>query len=132
MTPETDESTVAASATRPAWFDRIPLWARIVVPVVVLAGAAAAVGSVVAAGSPQPATAESLCRSAAEARLEARGRSDIDLSRSFELTTADDAQRVAGTVTFVDDSGTVRHAAVRCVIRAHGDTMQVRSVRFSQ
>ena len=133
MTPETTErAAIAEPATKPTRFDRIPLWVRIVVPVVVLAGGAAIVGSVASAGSSQPATAESLCRSAAEARLEARGRTDIDLSRPFEITTADDAQRVSGTVSFIDDSGTTRHAAVRCVIRTDGDTMQVRSVRFSQ
>ncbi|WP_448003306.1 hypothetical protein [Agromyces bauzanensis] len=132
MTPETDGPAVARPATERSWFDRTPLWARIVVPIVVLAGGAAVVATVVAAGAPQPATAESLCRSAAEARLESRGRSDIDLSRSFEVTTADDAQRVSGTVSFVDDAGVARHAAVRCVIRADGDTMQVRSVRFSE
>ncbi|MEV1131205.1 hypothetical protein [Agromyces sp. NPDC049794] len=133
MTPETTERpAVAAPETKPSSLDRIPLWARIMVPVVVLAGGAAVVASVIATGSPEPATAESLCRSAAKAQLEARERTDIDLSRRFEITSADDAQRVSGTVTFVDDSGTTRYAAVRCIIRADGDTMQVRSVRFSE
>lgn len=135
MTIETEDGrAVAASASKPVRLGRIPLWARIAMPVLVVAGGAAVLGGVMAAGSgsPQPVTAESLCRSAAEARLEARGRTEIDLSRSFEVAAADDALRVSGTATFVDDSGTARNAAVRCVVRTDGDTMQVRSVRFSE
>lgn len=132
MTRETERPAVAAPGTKPTWIDRIPPWARIGVPAVVLTAGTAIVWSVVAAAAPRPATAESLCRSAAEDRLEARGRSDIDASRTFEVTSAGGAQRLSGTVTFVDDSGTARIAAVRCVIRADGDSMQIRSVRFSE
>lgn len=72
-----------------------------------------------------------MCRSAAEAGLEVRGHSDIDVSRSFTVTDADGAKRVSGTVTSVNESGAVDYAQVRCVVRVHGDALRVVSARFS-
>lgn len=131
MTPESREPT-EVRATHRGRFGRIPPWARIALPVVVLACVAAVVAIVLGSVTPQPATAESLCRAAAQARLEDRGRSDIDLTRPLERTEADGAHRVSGTVTFDDESGDAHHAQLRCVIRLEGDAMRLTSVRFSE
>ena len=131
MTPEPGGVAPETPATQSSWFARTPLWARIAVPVVVLVGGAAVVASVVAAGAQPPATVESMCRSAIAETLESRGHSDIDVSRSLQVTEADGAQRVSGTVSSVDESGRVDHAQIRCVVRVEGDTMRVVSARLS-
>ncbi|WP_232498485.1 hypothetical protein [Agromyces humatus] len=131
MSPETDELATEPPATQSSWIARTPLWARIVVPAVVLVGGAAVVVSAMAAEAQPPATVESMCRSAVEAKLETRGHSDVDVSRSFQIAEADGAQRVSGTVSSVDDSGHVDHAQVRCVVRVDGDTIRVVSARLS-
>ncbi len=131
MTPETGVLLPEAPATQSSRFARTPLWARIAVPVLVLAGGAAVIASVVAAGAQPPATVESMCQAEVEAGLERRGHSDIDVGRSFHVTEADDAQRVSGTVTSVNESGTYDHAELRCVVRVDGDAMRVVSARFS-
>ena len=131
MTPETGELASEAPATQSSWFARIPLWARIAVPAVVVAAGAAVVASVVAAGAQPPATVESMCQSEVEASLERRGHSDIDVGRSFDVTEADGAQRVSGTVTSVNESGNYDYAELRCVVRVDGDAMHVVSARTS-
>ena len=131
MTPDTGELTTEAPATKSSWFARVPLWARIAVPVLVVAGGAAVVASVVASGAQPPVTVESLCRSEVEASLERRGHTEIDVGRSFDITEADGAQRVSGTVTSVNESGDYDHAQLRCVVRVEGDTIRVVSARTS-
>jgi hypothetical protein len=131
MTPDTGELTPEPPATKSSWFARIPLWARIAVPVLVVAGGAAVVASVVAAGAQPPVTVESLCRAEVEASLERRGHTEIDVGRSFDITEADGAQRVSGTVTSVNESGDYDHAQLRCVVRVEGDTIRVVSARTS-
>ena len=131
MTPETSGPTTEAPAKQSSWFARVPLWARIAVPVVVIAGGAAVIASVVASGAQSPATVESMCRSAIEEMLETRGHSDIDISRSLRVAEADGAYRVSGTVSSVNESGAGDHAQLRCVIRVDGDTMTVVSTRLS-
>jgi hypothetical protein len=101
------------------------------VPLVVLVGGAAVVASGVAAGAQPPATMESMCQLAIEASLESRGHSDIDVARSMQITGADGAQRVSGSVTSVDESGNVDYAELRCVVRVDGDAMRVVSARLS-
>lgn len=110
---------------------RTPLWARIAVPALAFAGMAALITGVVTAGAQPPATVESACRSAIEAKLESRGHSDIDVSRALRVTEADGAQRVSGSVVSSDDSGRVRHIALRCVVRDQGESMRVVSARVS-
>lgn len=130
MTPEIGGVAPEAPATQSRWFARTPLWARIAVPVVVLAGGTALIASVVA-GTQPAATVDSACRSAIEDMLESRGHSDIDVSRSLRVTESDGAQRVSGTVTSVDGSGRVDHANVRCIVRVNGDSIRVVSARLS-
>ncbi|WP_143231712.1 hypothetical protein [Agromyces cerinus] len=109
----------------------IPLWARITVPTVAFAGAAALIAGVVTAGAQPPATVESACRSAIEHKLQSRGHSDVDVGSSLQVAEADGAQRVSGTVISSDESGRVRHAALRCVVRDQGESMRVVSARVS-
>lgn len=130
MRSETGGPAPEAPATQSNRRARTPLWARIAVPAVVVAAGAAVFASVAAAGTP-PATMESLCQSEAEASLERLGHTDIVVSRSFNVTDADGAQRVSGTVTSVNESGNHDYAELRCVIRVDGDAMRVVSVRFS-
>ncbi|MCD2443087.1 hypothetical protein LQ757_12460 [Agromyces sp. SYSU K20354] len=131
MTPDTGRLDPGTSEPNSGWLARTPLWARIAVPVVVIAGGAAVLAAVVAAGAQPPATVESMCRSTIVATLESRGHSEIEVSRSLKITEADGAQRVSGTVTSVDDSGRADHAQIRCVVRVDGDTMHVVSARLS-
>jgi hypothetical protein len=131
MTPETGELTPEAPATQSSPFARVPLWARIAVPVLVVAGGAAVVASVVAAGAQPPATVESMCQSEVQASLERQGHSEIDVGRSFDITEADGARRVSGTVTSVNESGNYDYAELRCVVRVEGDSMRVVSARTS-
>ena len=131
MRSETGGLAPEAPATQSSRLARTPLWARIAVPAVVVAAGAAVFASVAVAGTQPPATMESLCQSEAEAGLEQRGHTDIVVSRSFNVTEADGAQRVSGTVTSVNESGNHDYAELRCVIRVDGDAMRVVSVRFS-
>gem|GEM_PF-2698576 len=112
---------------------RIPLWVRVAAPVVIVAGGAALLAGGVAAisGSPADADADALCREAATSRLEQRGHTAIELATSLQQGEADGAQRVSGTLTFVDDAGATHHALLRCVVRADGDRLRVASVRFA-
>ena len=120
---------MSAGAQPAEWFARIPLWLRIAAPVIVVAVVAIIVAVAIAA-PPTPATPDSACRTAATDRLESRGHTAVELADSLEVAEADGAQRVSGTVTFVDDSGATHHALVRCVVRTEGDAMRVTSVRF--
>jgi hypothetical protein len=137
MTSTSDASSISGEPPEhpepgePGWFRRIPLWVRIAVPVVVLVGGAGVVAGILASGSSDPATADSLCRAAATSRLEQRGNTDIRLADSLEQSEADGAQRVSGTVTYVDEEGVARNARVRCVIRGEDGDLTVASVRFS-
>ncbi|WP_430645042.1 hypothetical protein [Agromyces sp. GXS1127] len=133
--PTQDATASAAAARQPeeprnGWFRRTPLWVRIAVPAVIVAGGAAIVAGAVGAGSAAPADADALCREAATSRLEQRGHTDIEFASSLQQTEADGAQRLSGTVTFVGEGGATHHAEVRCVIRGAGDDLSVASVRF--
>lgn len=131
MTSESGGRAPEAPAQKSSRLARTPLWARVAVPVVVLISGAAVVVGISAARSQPAATVESACRSAIEATLESRGHSDTDVSRSLQVTEADGAKRVSGSVTSVDDSGHVDHAAIRCVVRVEGDSIRVVSARLS-
>lgn len=134
MTAEHGGSAPGA-VKQPGWFARLPLWVRIAAPIVLVIALAAIVGAALfgTARSVDPAEAAvAACRAAAEERLERRGESDIDVSRSFtETAQADGAIRLQGTATFEEEDGTFHHADLRCIVRFSGDTAVVRSVRFN-
>ena len=131
MRSETGGPASEAPATQSNWLARTPRWARLAVPAVVVAAGAAVVVGVAAAGAQPPATVESLCQSEVEASLERRGHTEIDVSRSFDITQADGAQRVSGTVKSVNETGNYDYAELRCVVRVDGDAMRVVSARTS-
>ncbi|WP_157415756.1 hypothetical protein [Agromyces allii] len=109
-----------------------PRWAPVAVPVLIVAAGAALLGGIVAAVTPPPvASAESLCSSAIETKLIARGHTNVDVSRSFTVTDADGATRVSGSVASVGASGRVDYAELRCVVRGDGAAMRVVSARVS-
>lgn len=131
MESETRGRAPEVPALQSSPFARVPLWARITAPVVVLLGVAAVVAGVMGTFSQPPSTVESMCRSAIEASLESRGHSDVDVARSLRVTEADGAKRVSGSVTSVDDAGHVDYADLRCVVRGQGEAMRVVSARLS-
>lgn len=112
------------------------------IPLAILVVVAAIVAVVIAAtagpsgsgspGSDDPeAAAEAACRTAAEAQLERRGESQIEVAERVAVTEqADGGYRVQGTVTF-DQDGSTHHADVRCIVRIEGDAADVVSVRFN-
>jgi hypothetical protein len=131
MTFETEARAPEAPTTKSSWFARTPLWARIAVPVVVLFGGAAVVTGAMAASSQPAATVESACQSAIAAKLESRGHTGIDVSRTLQVTDADGAKRVSGSATTVDESGHVDYHSLRCVVRVQGESLRVVSARVS-
>ena len=132
MTSDSPESAPEAPARSQSWFGRMPLWARIAVPIA-LAAVIVAVVAVVAWQPPQDPVdeAQSLCRSAVEAEVESSDRSDVRVSQSFEvIEQAGGAYRVSGTVTFVDDEGSTHQASARCIVRDEGSRLRVTGVRW--
>ena len=117
---------------------RVPLWVKIVVPVLVLAALVVAVivgvnassGSGSVSGDPE-AAAEALCREAVLEEMNASGRTAGDVSQSFRVTAAgDDEYRVEGTGSYEDEDGSTKSGNVRCVVREEDDALSVASVRL--
>ncbi|MFE5672656.1 hypothetical protein ACFQ58_13735 [Agromyces sp. NPDC056523] len=131
---EPDRPEPPAAANRGGWLARIPLWVRIVVPVVVLGALVVAVIVGVSASSgpdDSEAAAEALCREAVLEEMESTGRTAGDVSESFEVTEAgDDEYRVQGTGTYEDEDGSTQSGNVRCVVREEDDALEVASVRL--
>ncbi|MRG60242.1 hypothetical protein GE115_10235 [Agromyces sp. CFH 90414] len=113
---------------------RMPMPARVAAALALAAGAMAAIVALnvgVGTAGAQPASAESLCRTAIESTLESRGHADVRVAQTMRVTQADDAHRVSGSVASVDEAGRTDHAAIRCVVRGDGDAMRVVSARLS-
>lgn len=126
-------STSPEPSQPPRGFARVPLWARILVPAVLVTGAAAAM-TVAFAGS-QPGdpieTAESVCHDAVQHELESRDVVDIEVSRTFEVTRAGtDAYRATGAAVFEDADGSTHHADVRCTVRVEDGSMRATGIRI--
>ncbi len=132
----TSESRAGGNGGR---LGRVPLWVRIVVPVLVLGALVVAViigvnasrsGSVSDSDDPE-AVAEALCREAVLEEMEATGRPAGDVSQSFEVTAAgDDEYRVQGSGSYEDEDGSTKSGHVRCVVREEDDVLTVASVRM--
>jgi hypothetical protein len=116
----------------------VPLWARIAVPAVVIAGIASAVAVVVLQprpGGPAEAT-EAACRSAALAELE---RHEMDV-REFSFyddgvtSTEEDVYLSRGEVAFQQRDGdeSERRIRFRCTVRFEDGAMQAPSIRYSE
>lgn len=121
------------AAPRRDWLARTPMWARIVVPLALLAVAALIVVAVLSTrGRPEPeAVMREQCASAAESLLEGRGATDIEVAASaMQVTETSDGYRVQGTASFEQD-GAGHHTDLRCILRAEGDGWRIASVRVS-
>ena len=129
-----DPDDRAPSATAPqerGWFSRVPLWVRIAVPALVLAGVIAAV---VVALWPRPEpvdVARSMCLSGVRAELEAQDRDVIDMPLFSDVEQVDDTEyRTQGAVAYSDGGDTERRT-VRCIVRVEEDGgLVVASIRF--
>ncbi|GGI44124.1 hypothetical protein BCL57_000304 [Agromyces flavus] len=131
---EPQQQPGSQSKTNGGWLARIPLWVRIVVPVLVLGALVVAVIVGVSASSdsddPED-VAEALCREAVLEEMESTGRTAGDVSGSFTVTEAgDDEYRVQGTGTYQDEDGATKSGNVRCVVREEDDALEVASVRL--
>ncbi|MBM7503647.1 hypothetical protein ACFPER_09195 [Agromyces aurantiacus] len=132
MEPEPGRSA-APAAERGGWLSRIPLWVRILVPVLVLGGLAVAlvVGLVDASESDDPEeVASAMCREAALEELDSPDRTAGDVSQDFEVIETDGGYRVQGTATYEDEDGATQSGLVRCVVAEEDGALRVRSVRF--
>jgi hypothetical protein len=117
---------------------RLPLWARIAIPTVLVAGVAAILVAVLLPREPADPleAAESVCRSGVLAELESRGASTRELSILEVTTTEDDVYLVRGEAAFRDsgDDGDEpeRRVQMRCTVRVENGSMQAPSIRYSE
>jgi hypothetical protein len=142
MEPGSARGKVESPATErtSGWFQRLPVWARIVIPVVVLVIAAAIVVAVLqprASADPVDA-AESACRAAVQTELDSHDVDTRELS-VFEVTTTEpDVYLVRGETAFSDSAGAdsgdgeERRVRFRCTVRVEAGELQPPSVRFSE
>ena len=117
---------------------RLPVWARIAIPTVLVAAAAALI--VVTLLPREPAdpfdAAESACRSVVLGELESHDASTRELSIFEVTTTGEDIYLVRGEAAFRDsgDDGNEpeRRVQMRCTVRVENGEMQSPSIRFSE
>jgi predicted exporter len=122
-------------ATRRGWLANIPMWARIVVPVlvvlIVIAGVIAGMSVSNVQDDPDE-VVQALCHDAALEEMDSTGRQGAEVSQSFDVTAVDDEEyRVQGTATFEDEDGSTQAGNVRCVVREEDGALEVASVRLS-
>jgi hypothetical protein len=122
---------------RSGWLARVPLWARIAVPVLLVVVIVAAVMALVTAssgrgaGGDPVADARALCYDAALEELASFDRAEGEVSQSLEVTRlTDDEYRVQGTASYEDEDGQMQYGQVRCVVRDVDGELALRSVRF--
>lgn len=139
MEPGPEQGTPAAPAPerKPGWFTRLPLWARIVIPVVLVACAVAIVVALLPRAPADPAdAAEAACRSAVLAELESHDAAMRELSIVEVTTTGEDAYLVRAEVAFRDSGddgdGPERRVQLRCTVSVENGQAQSPSVRYSE
>ena len=122
---------------RTGWLARVPLWARIAVPVLLVVVIVAAVMAAITsssgggAGDDPVAAARTLCYDAALEELASFDREEGEVSKSLEVTQlTDDEYRVQGTASYQDEDGEMQYGLVRCVVREVDGELVLRSVRF--
>ena len=113
---------------------RLPLWVRILVPVVVLIGGAAVVVAVLQPAEPvDPVQAvRSACQSAIREEIESHDVAVVEVSFYGVDTTGDEVYLARGDAAFRVADGTVRRLGVRCTIRVEDGAMRAPSIRFSE
>ena len=111
------------------------MWARIVVPVLLILVVIAAVIAAMSVSNEQDDPEEvvqALCHDAVLEEMDSTGRQAADVSQSFDVTAVDDEEyRVQGTATFEDEDGSTQFGNVRCVVREEDGALEVASVRLS-
>ena len=118
------------------WFSDLPEWARWAIPVMLVFLGVGLVATFLrytggASSSDPDAQVQSLCLTAVQDDLEARGNTVEDLPLFSDVQQVDDAEyRTQGLVSYEED-GEGQERTVRCVVRVDEDgTMRVASVRF--
>jgi hypothetical protein len=114
---------------------RLPLWVRVMVPIVLLVGGAAAV--VVAALQPaepvDPVDAvRSVCQSGIREEIESHDVAVVEVSFFGVDTTGDEVYLARGDAAFRVADGSVRRLGVRCTVRVEDGEMRAPSIRFSE
>ena len=135
LTPDDRTSSSSAPAQQPGWFTRVPMWARIVVPVVLLLGVAAVVLVVVMRPSApvEPVdAARSACQSAIREEIESHDVDVVEVSFFGVDATEDEVYLARGDAAFRDADGAVQRVQVRCTVRLVDGTMRAPSIRFSR
>lgn len=138
MAPESggDETTASAPQRQPGRFSRVPLWVRIVVPVVVIAGIASAIALLQPRTMSPAAATEASCRSAALAELERHDMQVRELSFYDDGVTSseEDVYLARGDVAFKqqDGDGSERRIRFRCTVRFEDGAMRAPSIRYSE
>jgi hypothetical protein len=143
MEPGPAQGTPAAPAPerKQGWLTRLPLWARVVIPIVLLAGVAVVVAALLPRQPADPAdAAESVCRSGVLAELESHDMTTREVS-FYEVTTTDeDVYLARGDVAFSENDGdgdgagdgAERRIDLRCTVRVENGEMQAPSIRYSE
>ena len=117
---------------------RLPLWARITIPVVLVASVVAVLVAILWPREPADPidAAESACRSEMLAELESHDASLRELSVFEVTTTGEDVYLVRGEAAFRDSGddgdGPERRVQMRCTVRVENGTMQAPSIRYSE
>ncbi|MFE6256059.1 hypothetical protein [Agromyces sp. NPDC057865] len=118
------------------WLSDLPEWARWAIPVMLVFLGIGLVATFLrytggASSSDPDAQVQSLCLTAVQDDLEARGNTVEDLPLFSDVQQVDDAEyRTQGSVSYEED-GESQERTVRCVVRVDEDgTMTVASVRF--
>ena len=135
MTDAPKPSGSSASGSKGGgWFSDLPEWARWAIPVMLVFLGIGLIATFLryTGGSSDPESqVQSLCLTAVQDDLEARGSTVEDLPLFSDVEQVDDEEyRTQGSVSYEDD-GETEQRTVRCVVRVDEDgAMQVASVRF--
>lgn len=137
MEPGPAQGTPAAPAPerKQGWLTRLPLWARVVIPIVLLAGIAVVIAALLPRQPADPAdAAESACRSEVLAEVESHDMSVREVSFFGVTTTDEDVYLARGDVAFSASAvdGPERRIDVRCTVRFENGEMRAPSIRFSE
>lgn len=136
MTDAPQSSGSPASGSKGGgWFSDLPEWARWAIPVMLVflgIGLIATFLRYTGGGSSDPESqVQSLCLTAVQDDLEARGGTVEDLPLFSDVEQVDDEEyRTQGSVSYEED-GESEQRTVRCVVRVDEDgAMRVAGVRF--
>ena len=133
--PDPSESSAAAPTRRLGWFRRLPLWARIAIPGVLLLGGVAVV-LVLALRPSEPVdpveATRSACLSGIREEIESHDVEVVEVSFfSVDSTPGDEVYLARGDAAY-RGADAVRRVMVRCTVRFDDGAMGVPSIRFSE